>query len=231
MATVERGRPPRRRRSPVENPATGEVIRTVPSLSRRRGPRAGRARPRRAARLGGARLRGPRARPAARPEVGASTTRDRLVETIVSETGKTHEDAQLAELAYAADAFGFWAKHAPDYLADEKVRSANPFVLGRKLVVRYAPRRRRRRDRPVELPADQLLRRLHPGAGGRQRGRAQAVRGHAAHLAADGRGDARVRPARRRLPGRDRRRARPARRWSTRSTWSCSPARPRPAGR
>ena len=64
---------------------------------------------------------------------------DRLIETIVSETGKTHEDAQLAEIAYAASAFGFWAKHAPEYLADEKVRSANPFVAGRKLVVRYAP--------------------------------------------------------------------------------------------
>ena len=64
---------------------------------------------------------------------------DRVIETIVAETGKTHEDAQLAEIAYAANAFGFWAKHAPRYLADEKVRSANPFVAGRKLVVRYAP--------------------------------------------------------------------------------------------
>src|SRR4029077_13503325 len=60
-------------------------------------------------------------------------------ETLVKESGKTHEDALLAEVAYAANAFGFWAKHAPDYLADEKVRTANPFVLGRKLVVRYRP--------------------------------------------------------------------------------------------
>ena len=55
------------------------------------------------------------------------------------ESGKTYEDALLAEVAYAANAFGFWAKHAPDYLGDEKVRTANPFVLGRKLVVRYRP--------------------------------------------------------------------------------------------
>ena len=61
------------------------------------------------------------------------------IDTIVSETGKTHEDALLAEVGYVANAFGFWAKNAPEYLADEKVRSANPFVLGRKLVVRYAP--------------------------------------------------------------------------------------------
>ena len=70
---------------------------------------------------------------------GCSTTPTGSIETIVAETGKTHEDAQLAEIAYAANAFGFWAKHAPSYLADEKVRSANPFVAGRKLVVRYAP--------------------------------------------------------------------------------------------
>ncbi len=64
--------------------------------------------------------------------------------------------------------------------------------------------RRRRRDRPLELPAQQLLRRLHPGARRRQRGRPQALRDHAAHLAADGRDARRVRPPRGRLPGRHR---------------------------
>ncbi len=64
---------------------------------------------------------------------------DRIIDTIVKENGKTYEDAQLAEVSYAASAFGFWAKNAPKYLADEKVKSASPFVLGRKLVVRYAP--------------------------------------------------------------------------------------------
>ena len=38
---------------------------------------------------------------------------DRFLDTIVSETGKTREDAALAELGYAANAFGFWAKNAP----------------------------------------------------------------------------------------------------------------------
>ena len=51
----------------------------------------------------------------------------------MSETGKTHDDAVINEIAYAAGAFGFWAKHAPRYLADEKVRSSSPFVAGRKL--------------------------------------------------------------------------------------------------
>jgi acyl-CoA reductase-like NAD-dependent aldehyde dehydrogenase len=64
---------------------------------------------------------------------------DRVVDTIVQENGKTYEDALLAEVSYAAGAFGFWAKHASEYLADERVRSSSPFVLGRKLTVRYAP--------------------------------------------------------------------------------------------
>ena len=66
--------------------------------------------------------------------------------------------------------------------------------------------RRRRRDRAVELPDRQLLRRLHPRARRRQQRDPQAERGHAAQLAADGGDDARVRPARGRLPGRHRRR-------------------------
>ena len=64
---------------------------------------------------------------------------DRIARTIVAENGKAYEDAQLAEVSYAAGAFGFWAKHAPKYLADERVRSSSPFVMGRKLLVRYEP--------------------------------------------------------------------------------------------
>ena len=37
---------------------------------------------------------------------------DRVIETISAETGKSYEDAQLAEMAYGAAAFGFWAKAA-----------------------------------------------------------------------------------------------------------------------
>src|ERR671920_824132 len=64
---------------------------------------------------------------------------ERVIETIVSETGKTWEDAQLAEISYGANAFGFWAKNAEKYLADERVRSSNLTVKSKKLVVRYRP--------------------------------------------------------------------------------------------
>ncbi|MSW95476.1 MAG: aldehyde dehydrogenase family protein, partial [Actinobacteria bacterium] len=65
--------------------------------------------------------------------------RDRVIDTIISETGKTYEDAQLAEISYGAHAFGFWAKQGPRYLADEKVSSSQLFVKGKKLHVRWRP--------------------------------------------------------------------------------------------
>jgi acyl-CoA reductase-like NAD-dependent aldehyde dehydrogenase len=64
---------------------------------------------------------------------------ERVIQSLIDETGKTYEDAAVVELAYGAGALGFWAKRAPGYLADEKIRTSNPFVLGRKLVVRYRP--------------------------------------------------------------------------------------------
>jgi acyl-CoA reductase-like NAD-dependent aldehyde dehydrogenase len=122
----------------VENPATGAVIRTVPVMSAAQV----------AALVDRARAAQPawealgyeeRGRILRRAQKWVVDNTERLVETIVAETGKTYEDAQLAEVAYAANAFGFWAKRAPEYLADEKVHSSNPFVLGRKLAVRYRP--------------------------------------------------------------------------------------------
>ena len=64
---------------------------------------------------------------------------ERVIDTIVSETGKTYEDAEFAEIAYAANAFGFWAKHAPEYLADERIKSAQIMLKGKKLILRYRP--------------------------------------------------------------------------------------------
>ena len=122
----------------VENPATGEVIRTVHATSveelRAMAERGRAAQP--AWEALGFDGRGKILR---RAQKWVVDNAERIADTIVKESGKTYEDALLAEVAYAANAFGFWAKHAPDYLGDEKVRTANPFVLGRKLVVRYRP--------------------------------------------------------------------------------------------
>ncbi len=63
---------------------------------------------------------------------------ERVLETVVSESGKTREDVVL-ELSLTAVAFGFWGKQAPKYLADERVRTSSPFLLGRKVIVRYEP--------------------------------------------------------------------------------------------
>src|SRR3954452_13338782 len=122
----------------VENPATGQVNRTVPVTPPEDVPslvkHAREVQPAwEAAGFEG------RARVLRRAQKWVIDNTERIVETIVSETGKTWEDAFAAEVAYAAAGFGFWAKHAPQYLADEKIRSSSPFVLGPKLVVRYWP--------------------------------------------------------------------------------------------
>jgi acyl-CoA reductase-like NAD-dependent aldehyde dehydrogenase len=122
----------------VENPATGEVIGSVPNRSADEVAeivaRAREAQPAWDA-LGFA----GRARVLRRAQKWVMDNSERLIATIVSETGKTYEDAQLAEISSVASAFGFWAKAAPEYLADEKVKSSNPFVMGRKLILRFRP--------------------------------------------------------------------------------------------
>src|SRR5580704_11706617 len=123
---------------PVENPATGEIITTVPDLD--------------AAAVADLAKRGRLAQPTweaygfegrgrvlLRMQKWVMDNTDRIVRTIVSETGKTYEDAQLAEISYGGAAFGFWAKHAEEYLADERVRSSTVFVKGKKLILRYRP--------------------------------------------------------------------------------------------
>src|SRR3954451_17848891 len=123
---------------PVENPATGQVIATVPDLSADQVKEiVARAR---AAQAGWEALgfEG-RGRIMRRAQKWLLDNAQRVMDTIVSETGKTYEDAQLAEISYGASAFGFWAKNAEKYLADEKVKSASPMLLGRKLISRYRP--------------------------------------------------------------------------------------------
>src|SRR4051794_2675677 len=122
----------------VENPATGAIIGSVPNLGAEEVAEIVR-RARAAQPLWEAMGFAGRARILRRCQKWVTDHADRIIATIVSETGKTAEDAQVAEIAYAANAFGFWAKHAEEYLADERIRSSNPFVLGRKLVLRYRP--------------------------------------------------------------------------------------------
>jgi len=123
---------------PVENPATGEIIATVPDLDAdavaELAARARAAQPAWAA-LGFE----DRARVMRRAQRWLVDNADRVARTIVAETGKTWEDAQLAEISYAANAFGFWAKNAEKYLGDERVRSSSPLLLGKKLMLRHLP--------------------------------------------------------------------------------------------
>jgi acyl-CoA reductase-like NAD-dependent aldehyde dehydrogenase len=120
----------------VENPATGEIIRDVPVTGdvAEMVARARAVQP--AWEALGYEGRGRVLRRARRWLIDHA---DEVVATIMAETGKAEEDARLVELAYGANSFGFWAKRAPRYLADEKIRTSNPFVLGRRLVVRYRP--------------------------------------------------------------------------------------------
>jgi acyl-CoA reductase-like NAD-dependent aldehyde dehydrogenase len=123
----------------VENPATGELIRTVPVLGADEiaamATRAREAQPGWEA-IG---FEG-RGRVLRRGQKWMVDNIDRIIEVVVSETGKTYEDAQLTDYGYTVSALGFWAKEAPKYLEDEHVPSwNNPVVAGKKLIIRYAP--------------------------------------------------------------------------------------------
>ena len=96
----------------VENPASGEVIATVPDLDP--AAIAEMAARGRAAQVDWATygFEG-RARILLRAQKWLVDNAEQVIATIVSETGKTYEDAEFAEIAYGANAFGFWARQAP----------------------------------------------------------------------------------------------------------------------
>ena len=188
----------------VDNPATGELITTVPLLDAQAlselAARAREAQPQwEAIGLDG------RARIMRRAQKWMLDNAERVLDTVVSETGKTYEDAQVADFGYTVSALGFWAKEAAE-VPRRRAGAVMEQPGGRRQEAGHPIRAGRsgRRDRPLELPDRQRLRRLHPGTDGRQQRDPQAERGHAAELAADGRHAARVRPARGRVPGRDR---------------------------
>jgi acyl-CoA reductase-like NAD-dependent aldehyde dehydrogenase len=121
----------------VENPATGQPVAELPSLSREAVlelvRRARAAQP--AWEQLGFRGRGALMRDMRKWLV---QNRRRVIKTLSDENGKPYEDAQL-EIFYCADALGFWAKKAPKWLADERERPHSPLLLGRKVVNRYVP--------------------------------------------------------------------------------------------
>src|SRR3954470_11622820 len=124
---------------PVENPATGQTIGHVPDMDAaavKHMVDIGRAAQPAWAEMGFE----ARAKVFYRARKWLVDNRERVARTIVEETGKTREDAMLAEVLFIADSFGYWAKSAPKHLADEKVKSHSPFMLGRKLMIRYQPR-------------------------------------------------------------------------------------------
>src|SRR5436305_2197313 len=92
---------------PVENPATGETIATVPDMSAEQVAELA-ARGRAAQPEWEAYGFEGRARIMLRAQKWVMDNAQRVVDTIVSETGKTYEDAELAEIGYAGNAFGFW---------------------------------------------------------------------------------------------------------------------------
>ncbi len=123
----------------VENPATGAIVSTVPIqgaqeldgiVARARSAQSGWA----------ARSFAERGHLMRRAQRWMLDNSSRVIEVVVSETGKTYEDAQLSDFGVTVSALAFWAKHAEKYLADEHLPSwNNPAAIGRKLIVRYEP--------------------------------------------------------------------------------------------
>jgi acyl-CoA reductase-like NAD-dependent aldehyde dehydrogenase len=66
------------------------------------------------------------------------THRQEITDSIVAENGKAEEDA-IVEVVYCVTAFAHWARHAPGLLAETKVRSLSPLVLGRSMYTRREP--------------------------------------------------------------------------------------------
>ncbi|MFI5626162.1 aldehyde dehydrogenase family protein [Nocardioides sp. NPDC051685] len=121
----------------VENPSTGAVIQEIPNLTEAQVAelvvRARAAQPAWAA-LG---FDG-RARYLRRMQKWFIDNTERITHQIHDENGKSIDEATI-EVMYGVLASSFWAKNAGKYLADEKVSSRSPFVLGRKLLIRYEP--------------------------------------------------------------------------------------------
>jgi acyl-CoA reductase-like NAD-dependent aldehyde dehydrogenase len=123
---------------PVENPVTGDVVAYVADMSA--GDVAALARRGRAAQpdwqAGGFDAR---AEVLLQMRAWLMRHSERVVATIVSETGKTWEDAYIAELSYTAGALTFWATRAQRLLRDERIRASTLAIRSKRLITRYEP--------------------------------------------------------------------------------------------
>jgi acyl-CoA reductase-like NAD-dependent aldehyde dehydrogenase len=121
----------------VDNPATGAVVGHVADASVQEVAQA--AARARQAQPGWAGLSArSRAEFFTRGRQWLLTHRQEVIDSIVAENGKTEEDA-IVEVVYCVSAFAYWAKRARRHLADTKIRSLSPFVLGRSMYTRRVP--------------------------------------------------------------------------------------------
>jgi acyl-CoA reductase-like NAD-dependent aldehyde dehydrogenase len=121
----------------VDDPRTGAVVGHVPELGAEEVAAA--VRRARSAQPAWAALtfhqRGAALREASRR---LARGREQLATTLMSETGKTREDAML-EVFSLAEALRFWAKKSESYLREERVRGKSPAVLGKRFSVKRLP--------------------------------------------------------------------------------------------
>ena len=175
----------------ITNPATGQLIQEVPAADAQAAD-AAMARARAAQPAWGALPFAERARMLRRL---ARALRDdpTFLDTLVAESGKPRYEAEGIELFYTLELTRYYTGRAGRRALADELRHPFVFANKRARVVRH-PRGVVGGDRAVELAAAQQLRRLRRAAGGRQRRRAEAVRAHAADVAA-GRGAGARRPA------------------------------------
>ena len=196
----------------VENPATGELVGRGAALTADAVPGAGRARARRAAGLGGARVRRAARRSCGARRSGWSTTPTGSRARSCPRPARRTTTRCSPRSPTSTSAFGFWAKHAPRFLADEKVRTSSPFLVGRRLVVRYRPLGVIGVIGPWNYPLTNSFGDCIPALAAGNAAVLKPSQSTPLTSLLMAEGAARVRAARRRLPRRHRRRRRPARR-------------------
>ena len=153
---------------------------------------------------------------------------DEIAELLTREQGKPRVESYTMELLPTVDSLKWIADNGPDILADEKISDAAADPEDEALQVQLRADRRGRRDRALELPLVDPVRRGRDRADGGQRRRAEAGQPHPADRRADPRDLREGGLPRGPGPHRPRRRAGSATRWSSRPRGrSSSPARSR----